>query len=237
MGKDTTKHLVGQPIFKQIVRMIPREQFDILVRKHKSDKYYKSFSSWDELITLLFGIFSRCDSMGEVCDGMRALSGKLNYLGMECSPAKSTAGDGLRNRSEDFFKQVYFMLIEYFQSLLSVSRVAGVHFEEFYAFDSTTVTLFSEVMQGVGRNRKNDGKKKGGLKVHLLTDVHADSAKFAAISEAKMHDKKFLSKLSLPQGSMVTFDRAYNYYKQFAEWAQEGVHFVCRQKKMLYLKL
>ncbi|SCM56254.1 transposase [Petrimonas mucosa] len=29
--------------------------------------------------------------MGEVCDGMRALGGKLNYLGMESSPAKSTA--------------------------------------------------------------------------------------------------------------------------------------------------
>jgi hypothetical protein len=46
-------------------------------------------------------------------------------------------------------------------------------------------------MKGVGRNPKGDGKKKGGLKVHLLTDVHADSAKFATISEAKMHDKKF----------------------------------------------
>jgi len=56
---------------------------------------------------MLFGIFSRCDSMGEVCDNMRALGGKLNYFGMDCSPAKSTAGDGLRNRSEDFFKQVY----------------------------------------------------------------------------------------------------------------------------------
>jgi len=103
MGKDNTKHLVGQPIFKQIIQMIPREKFDILVKKNKGDRYYKSFSSWDELVTMLFGIFSRCDSMSEVCDGMRALGGKLNYLGMDCSPAKSTAGDGLRNRSEDIF--------------------------------------------------------------------------------------------------------------------------------------
>jgi hypothetical protein len=84
--------------------------------------------------------------------------------------------------------------------------VKGVPFEEFYAFDSRTVSLFSEVMKGVGRNPKGDGKKKGGLKVHLLTDVHADSAKFATISEAKMHDRKFLSKLPLNRGSMVTMD-------------------------------
>jgi hypothetical protein len=73
-------------------------------------------------------------------------------------------------------------------------------------------------MKGVGRNPKGEGRKKGVLKVHLLTDVHADSARFATISEAKMHDKKFLSKLSLARASMVTMDRAYNYYKQFAEW-------------------
>jgi hypothetical protein len=106
-----------------------------------------------------------------------------------------------------------------------------VRFELFYAFDSTTITLFADVMKGVGRNPKGDGKKKGGLKVHLLTDAHADTAKFATISEAKMHDKKFLSKLSLPSGSMVTMDRAYNFYRQFAQWTSEGVFFVTRQKK------
>jgi len=129
------------------------------------------------------------------------------------------------------FKQVYQMLIEHFEPILSVSRKEDVKFERFYAFDSTTITLFADVMKGVGRNPKGDGKKKGGLKVHLLTDVHTDSAKFATISEAKMHDKKFLSKLTLPAGSMVTMDRAYNFYKQFSQWTEEGVFFVTRQKK------
>jgi hypothetical protein len=96
MGKDSIKNLVGQPIFKQIINLIPKEKFDELAIKCGSDRYYKSFFSWGQLITMLFGIFSRCDSMGEVCDGMRVLSGKLNYFGMESSPAKSTAEDALR---------------------------------------------------------------------------------------------------------------------------------------------
>ncbi|MGC9150552.1 MAG: DUF4372 domain-containing protein, partial [Microbacter sp.] len=161
MGKDSEKHLVGQPIFKQIIKMLPREQFDLLVNQCGSDRYYKSFFSWDELILMLFGIFSRCDSMGEVCDGMRALSGKLNYLGMDCAPSKSTAGDGLRDRKEDLFRLYYFDLMAYFGPLLSVSRKEKVSFKEFYAFDSTTISLFSEVMKGVGRNPKGEGKKKG----------------------------------------------------------------------------
>ena len=230
MSKGNTKNLVGQPIFKQIVKMLPREQFDLLVQQCGSDRYYKTFFSWDQLIVMLFGIFSRCDSMGEVCDSMRALEGKLNYLNMDCAPAKSTAGDALRDRSEELFKLYYFALMAHFRPLLSVSRKKDVSFEEFYAFDSSTFTLFSDVMKGVGRNRKDDGKKKGGLKVHMLTDVHADTAVFATISEAKMHDKKFLTHLNPATGSMLVFDKAYNYYLQFADWTKQGVNFVCRLK-------
>jgi hypothetical protein len=230
MGKDTAKNLVGQPIFKQLIKMLPREQFNLIVQQYGGDHYYKTFFTWDQLITMLFGIFSRCDSMGEVCDSMRALGGKLNYLNMDCSPSKSTAGDALRNRDNEIFKVYYFALIDYFKPLLSVSRKEKVSFEKFYAFDSTTISLFSDVMKGVGRNPKNDGKKKGGLKVHMLTDVHADTAEFAKISEAKMHDKKFLQHLNPSKGSMLVFDKAYNYYQQFAEWTEEGVFFVCRLK-------
>jgi hypothetical protein len=185
MGKDTKKNLVGQPIFKQIIKILPREKFDQLVNQCGSDRYYKSFFSWEQLIVMLVGIISRCDSMGEVCDGMRALAGKLNYLEMDTAPSKSTAGDGLRDRDNELFKLFYFVLIEHFKPFLSVSRKENVSFENFYAFDSTTITLFSDVMKGVGRDPKGDGKKKGGLKVHMLTDVHADTAVFAKISEAK----------------------------------------------------
>jgi len=235
MCKDTTKNLIGQPIFKQIIKMIPKERFDTLVKEQKADRYYKSFFAWDQLVTMLFGIFSRCDSMGEVCDGMRAMSGKLNYLGMDSSPAKSTAGDALRDRSEELFRQFYFALTAYFAPFLSVSRrkkhrKEGVSFDEFFAFDSTTITLFSEIMKGVGRNPKGDGKKKGGLKVHMLTDVHADTPQFVKISEAKMHDKNFLQYLNLASGSMIVFDKAYNYYLQFAKWSQADINFVCRLK-------
>jgi len=236
MGKDSTKNLVGQPIFKQIIKMIPKDRFDVLVHKCKSDRYYKTFFAWDQMVTMLFGIFSRCDSMREVCDGMRALGGKLNYLGMDCSPAASTAGDALRDRNEELFRLFYFVLIAYFSPLLSVSRKKkhrrdGVSFENFYAFDSSTVTLFSDIMKGVGRNPKGDGKRKGGLKVHMLTDVHADTPQFVKISEAKMHDRNFLQYLHLAPGSMIVFDRAYNYYLQFAKWTQSGVNYVCRLKE------
>jgi len=63
-----------------------------------------------------------------------------------------------------------------------------------------------------------------------MIDAHADTAKYVTISEAKMHDKNFLKHLTLPKGSMVVFDKAYNHYLQFARWTLEEVNFVCRLK-------
>jgi hypothetical protein len=230
MNKSSEKNLVGQPIFNQILKLLPKEVINRIVLEEQSDRYYKSFSTWDELVILLFGIYTRCDSAREVCDAMAALGGKLNYLGMEASPAKSTFNDGLNRRSDAVFEKIYFALIAHFSPFLSDSRKEDVRFEQFYAFDSTTISLFSEIMQGVGRNRKDDGRKKGGLKVHMLTDLHSDTVKFVKISEAKSHDKNFLQHLILPKGSMIVFDRAYNHYFQFAKWSQQEVNFVCRLK-------
>lgn len=230
-SKDIEKKFVGQPIFKQLIDFIPKNKFDILAQKHQTDRYYKSFSAWTQLVTMLFGVFSRCDSMGEICDGMLAMQGKLNHLGLSSSPAKSTAGDGLRERDNEFFKDFYFMLLKHFEPLLSVSRIDKISFDKLYIFDSTTIGLFSQIMKGVGRNSKGEGKKKGGLKVHMLIDAHSDTPTFVKISEAKSHDKNFIQYLNLPAHSMIVFDRAYNHYLQFAKFTQKQINFVCRLKK------
>jgi hypothetical protein len=180
---------------------------------------------------MLFGVFSRCDSMGEICDGMLAMQGKLNHLGLDKSPAKSTAGDGLRERDNEFFKDFYFLLLKHFEPLLSVSRIDKISFDKLFIFDSSTIRLFSQVMKGVGRNPKGEGKKKGGLKVHMLIDAHSQTPTFVKISEAKSHDKNFIQYLNLAPHSMIVFDRAYNHYLQFAKFTQNQINFVCRLKK------
>lgn len=97
--------------------------------------------------------------------------------------------------------------------------------------DSTTIRLFSDVLKGVGRNPKGDGKKKGELKVHMLIDAVQSVGRFIKITPAKVHDKNFLKSLELISHSMIVFDRAYNYYHQFALWTQNQVYFVTRLKR------
>jgi hypothetical protein len=231
MDKNNEIKFVGQPIFKQIINLIDAVSISSLVKKHNADHYYKAFKAKTQLITVLFGILSRCDSMTEICEGLRALGGKLNHLGLERAPAKSTACDGMRNRDNKFFEDVYFGLVQRYKSFLSDSRTFGLTFKEILLIDSTTIRLFSDILKGVGRDPKNDGKKKGGLKVHMLIDAVQSIGRFIKITEAKVHDKNFLRELELISYSMVVFDKAYNYYHQFAVWTSKSVYFVTRLKK------
>jgi hypothetical protein len=121
-------------------------------------------------------------------------------------------------------------LVKHYQSFLSDSRTFGLTFKEVLLIDSTTIRLFSDILKGVGRNPKGDGKKKGGLKVHMLIDAVQSVGRFIKITAAKVHDTQFLKSLELISHSMVVFDKAYNFYHQFAIWTQNKVYFVSRLK-------
>ncbi len=179
----------------------------------------------------MFGIYSRCDSVTQIVEGMIGCVGKLGHFGLSEVPPKSTITDGNRERDNKFFESLYFSLVNRYSSFLSSSRTIGLNVKELFIVDSTTIQLFSSlVFKGVGRNPQNGGKKKGGLKVHMLIDALQDVAKFVKITAAKVHDSKFLNDLTLNPYSMVVFDKAYNHYKLFAKWTENKIWFVTRMK-------
>lgn len=69
MGKDTEIKFVGQPIFKQVLDLVDRVNIQDIIKKHDADRYYKVFKAKTHLVTMLFGILNRCDSMTEICEG------------------------------------------------------------------------------------------------------------------------------------------------------------------------
>jgi hypothetical protein len=120
---------------------------------------------------------------------------------------------------------------------LSDSRIVGLSIKQLFAIDSTTIRLFSDILKGVGRNPKGNGKKKGGVKAHMLIDAKEGIAKFVRITAAKIHDSTFLKYIDLPKNSFVVFDKAYNKYKTFAEWTKRKLYFVTRMKNNAIYKV
>ena len=51
---------------------------------------------------------------------------------------------------------------------LSDSRLKGLSIRNLKIIDSSTIQLFSDILQGVGRNRLDGARKKGRFKVHAM---------------------------------------------------------------------
>ena len=228
MSED--KKFVGQPILSQILNLIPLELVRKVERKHKANRYYKRIPVRVHLVSLLYGVFSYCNGLRELCEGMLACEGKLSHLGLDKAPARSTLSDANRNRSYLVFESLYFELLTKYQSYISDSRLKGLSIRNLKIIDSTTIRLFSDILRGVGRNRLDQGKKKGGIKVHAMMDAFSGVAEFVRMTEAKLHDRNFLYNLKLLPDSWLVFDKAYNVYRQFAKWSSQKIWFVTRMK-------
>ena len=220
----------GQPVLSQILNLIPARIINSATRKHKSNRYYKKLPARVHLVSLLYGVFCYCNGLRELCEGLLACEGKLNHLGFDKAPSRSTLSDANTNRSYLFFATVYEKLLEQYHTFISDSRLKGLSIRNLKIIDSTTISLFSELLAGVGRNRKDGGRKKGGIKVHTLMDAFSGVAEFVRITPAREHDRKFLYYLDLPPNSWMVFDKAYNDYKQFDRWTGKKIWFVTRMK-------
>lgn len=228
MSED--KKFVGQPVMSQIMKLIPVKMLQSVIDKHQSNRYYKALPTRIHLVSLLFGVFSYCNGLREICEGLLGCQGKLAHFNFDKTPARSTLSDGNTRRSYLVFESLYFELVKHYHSFISDSRLKGLSIRNLKIIDSTTIRLFSDVLQGVGRNPKDGSRKKGGIKVHSMMDAFSGIVEFSRITAAKEHDKKFMAHLKLAPNSFIVFDKAYNHYQQFSRWTENSVWFVTRMK-------
>jgi hypothetical protein len=102
------------------------------------------------------------------------------------------------------------------------------------AYDSTTITLFMDVLKGCDkeyeRGRKA-GRRKGGIKVHSMMNVSGGAIRLACLGEAAMSDSKRMGDLlTLEPGSMATFDKGYSSHKVLEEMSKLGIFYTTRLK-------
>ena len=160
---------------------------------------------------------------------MLACEGKINHLGMEFFPKRSTISDANKKRSSEVFADIYYRLYERYKQFLSDSSPKKPEIKGLKIVDSTTISLFSDILKGVGRNPIN-GKKKGGIKMHTMINTLEDVPCLIRFTSAATHDHVFLKDLELKKGSFVVFDKGYNDYQQYLQWTLDDIYFVTRQK-------
>jgi len=228
MGKST--NFSGQPIFNQLIKFIDKSEIKKIAKQHGAERYVKKFSTYNHVIVMLFVAFEGYHSIREAILGLLANAHKLSHLGLFYLVRRSTFAEANQRRSSQVFGDIYMDVYRKHASVLADSRLSDADLKRLYIMDSTTISLFKDILKGVGRNPK-EGRKKGGIKAHTIIKASENVPCLVRYSEAARHDHMFLEEvLGLAPGSIITFDKGYVDYAQYEEFTQNSIWYVTRLK-------
>lgn len=227
MGKN--KYFSTKSVFGQLISLIDDSMIQKSVKKHNSDRYVKHFKCQDHLFSMIFCCLEKCNSLREVSGGMLGLSGKEETVRINHLPKKSTLADANKGRKVEFFEDIYNELLKKYSFVLSDSRIESVLKKKIKIVDSTTISLFKDILKCVGR-KSSDGKSKGGIKCHSVINADEKVPNLVWFSAATTHDHQFLEKLKCDDQTVYVFDKGYNDYAAFAHFTEQKTGFVTRIK-------
>lgn len=168
-------HFSGQPLYSQVIKLLDKSKILQFSRENGGERYTKRFNCWIHMVVMLYAVIMRFDSLREITASLLAETRKLSHLGITFKIGRSTLADANKRRPESIFEAIYRDLYATYRHTLSSdsrSRKTPKWMKRLQIIDSTTITLFSNlIFKGVGRHPKT-GKKKGGIKVHTVTHAN-----------------------------------------------------------------
>ena len=210
-------------MFSQILKLVPRIEFERMVRQTRAEHAAKGFSSWSQFVAMLFCQLGRAHSLREIEGGLKSCEGKLAHLGIE-APARSSLSYANAHRPWELFQQVFYGLYETVAASVRAPRKFRFK-HKLVSLDSTVIDLCLSMYDWAKFRRT-----KGAIKLHLVLDHDGYLPCFGIITEGSVHDVKVAQQIHFAPGTIVVDDRGYNDYRLFAKWTEAGVFFVTRMK-------
>lgn len=221
----------GKHVFSQLVEFLPKRVFDCIVMRYQGDKYIKSFSCWNQLLVMMFGQLSGCESLRELVCIVSAHTPKAYHLGFGKSViTRSNLAKANANRDGRIFEEFAYKMISIAQSkrITREFEIAG----RFYAFDSTTIDLCMSLFWWA-----NFRKTKSGIKMHTLYDVVTQIPTFIHITEAKVHDMNAMDEIPYEPNAYYIFDRGYFDLARLFTVNLIGSNFLIRERGQLQYEI
>jgi hypothetical protein len=206
-----------------------------LVREHQAERSAKGFTCWSQFVAMLFCQTARADSLREICNGLACCLGKLTHLGIDRAPKKSTLSYANTHRPAALFESLFWRSLQRFRGQSSLGRLGRQKFRfknKLLSLDSTTISLCLALFPWAEFRQA-----KGGVKLHVLLDHDDYMPAYVVLTDARQADVRSAKSLRLNRGSIVAMDRAYNDYRLFNTWTEQGVFFVTRMKKTTAYKV
>lgn len=221
-------------IMRELLNLFPRYKFGKIVSKYSGNRYTKYYTTWHQLITLLYSQITNKDSLREIIVSLNVHKRNWYHLGFK-GVKRSTLSDSMQKRSHKIFEELFYTLLK------KCKRVTPKHKFKFknplYSIDSTTIDLCLSIFPWAKFR-----KRKGAIKLHYLYNHSGCLPSFITMTDGKIHDIMVAKKnrrlnFKLLPDSIIAMDKAYIDYKWLYTLEQKGVYFVTRVKNNIDCEL
>ena len=216
----------GQSLFGQLISHLPRHEFRRCVQRYAGNYRVRSFSCWDQFLSMTFAQLSYRESLRDIVACLRSQERRLYHLGIRGRISRSTLADA--NELRDW--RIY---ADFAQGLIAEARRLyldedlGIELANtVYALDSTTIDLCIALFPWAYFT-----PKQHALKLHTLLDLRGRIPVFLRITPARVHDVNMLDQLTPEAGAFYVMDRGYLNFERLYRWTLHGAFFVTRARK------
>jgi hypothetical protein len=216
----------GRIIFSQLMEWLPNFEFDKCVQRYQGDKRVRTFTCYDQFLTMAFAQLTYRESLRDIETCLTALKPKLYHAGIRGNISRSTLADANEKRDWRIFADFAQVLIGQARTLYAEEDF-GVELEQTaYALDSTTIDLCLSLFPWAKFR-----KRKGAIKLHTLLDLRGNFPSTVIVTSGKVSDVKILDRLVFELGAFYIMDRGYLDFARLHSINASLSFFITRAKK------
>jgi len=209
-------------VFSQLLKLIPRHEFETLAKQHHSGRSFRKASRWSQFVTMAMGQLSGRKSLRDIVENVSAQTHRLYHLG-SAKLSRSNLSRINENKPYALYEALFGKLMKRCQGV-----VPGHNFRfknPLYSLDASTIDLCLSVFPWAKFRTT-----KGAVKLHVGLNHAGYLPEFVTVTEGKKHDITVGRILQFPKGSIVAIDKAYNDYTWYNQLTGNGIYFVTRLK-------
>ncbi len=219
----------GRTVLAQLIDHLPRHTFRRLVKRYGGDHRIRSFTCWDQFLSMMFAQLTYRESLRDIEACLGAVPDRLYHLGFRTqSISRSTLADANEKRDWRIYADFAQSLIREARRLYAGESL-GLELEQtVYALDASTIDLCLALFPWARFRRS-----KGAIKLHTLLDLNGNIPTFLRITAANVNDVRILDELLPEAGAIYVMDRGYTDFARLYRFHQAQAFFVIRAKRGL----
>lgn len=217
-------------VFAQIIKLIPRTQFESSVARYDGNKGTRNLDCWTWFGALLFGQLTGHDSIRAIERVFANSDSRMKKLGFN-NVKRSTLADANKVRPLGILEDTFGYLLRRARSCAPQKN--GFRFNgQVLALDGSLIELSLKLCPWARFH-----SERASIKLNTAIDIAGDLPEFVVIDQGRSHDLHAARKMQFKPDTTIVMDRNYISYDWMNKLNEDRVYFVTRSRTCLKLKV